>query len=106
MYPWRCLTGGVILHISLTPKSSMDAVGEIVESAAGYVLKVKVRAIPDKGAANQAVIKLLGKWIGVPKSSLELVSGGRSRLKSIKISGNPVDIAKVLEMRVKPDKNQ
>ncbi|PHR91013.1 MAG: hypothetical protein COA69_13230 [Robiginitomaculum sp.] len=106
MYPWRPVTGGVILHISLTPKSSMDAVGEIVEGAGGYVLKVKVRAIPDKGAANQAVVKLLGKWVGVPKSSLELVSGGRSRLKSIKISGNSADIVKVLEMRVELDKSR
>lgn len=103
MFPWRPVKGGVVLHISLTSKSSKDIVGDIVDSPSGCVLKVKVRAIPDKGAANQAVVKVLAKWLDLPKSSLELVSGGRSRLKSVKISGNIDDITKVLEMAVKPN---
>lgn len=103
MYPWRPVKDGVILHISLTPKSSRDAVGEIMECPSGCVLKVKVRALPDKGLANQAVVKVLAKWLGTPKSSLELTSGSRSRLKSIKILGNSANITKVLETLIKPN---
>lgn len=103
LYPWRPVKDGVMLHISLTPKSSRDAVGEIVDSPSGCVLKVKVRALPDKGLANQAVVKVLAKWLGVPKSSLELASGSRSRLKSIKISGNVANITKRLETLIKPN---
>lgn len=50
-------------------------------------LKIRVRAIPDKGAANAAVIKLLAKALGVSKSALELVSGHTARVKTVRVCG-------------------
>ena len=99
--PWRSEPDGVRLFVHLTPKASKDVVGAVFESPDGVVLKVRVRALPDKGKANQAVIKLLAKWLGMPKSSLELLSGSRSRQKSIKIFGKNTEIIQVLETRVK-----
>lgn len=101
MRPWRAVDGGVLLHISLTPKSSRDEIGAIVEGASGLVLKAKVRAIPDKGMANQALIKLLSKSFRLPKTSFEITSGSRSRLKIVKISGDFKEISKTLETCVK-----
>ncbi len=101
MKPWRAVEGGCALHISLTPKSSRDEIGEIIEGPSGLVLKVKVRAIPDKGKANQALIILLAKSLRLPKTSLDIVSGSRSKLKTIKISGGFKEILKMLEIAVK-----
>ncbi|PHR55541.1 MAG: hypothetical protein COA43_15245 [Robiginitomaculum sp.] len=98
--PWRAVSDGVVLHLSVTPKSSKDSVGESVEGPSGCILKVKTRAIPDKGAANQAVVKLLAKWLGVPKTSIKIVSGSRSKLKTVQIAGNFEEIIKTLEMQV------
>ena len=95
--PWRCDDDGVRLFVHLTPKASRDHVGACVVGPNGVVLKVRVRALPDKGKANQAVIKLLSKWLNVPKTSLELLSGSRSRQKCIKIYGKNVEILKLLE---------
>lgn len=50
-------------------------------------LKIRVRAIPDKGAANAAVVKLLAKALGVSKSALELVSGHTARVKTVRVCG-------------------
>ena len=103
--PWRIDADGVRLFIHLTPKASKDEVGEIVDLGAGprggVVLKVRVRAIPDKGKANKAVIKLLAKWLGLPKSSLELLSGSRSRQKCIKIIGDGARIVEKLDLKIK-----
>ena len=98
---WRAVEGGALLHISLTPKSSRDEIGAIIEGPSGVVLKAKVRAIPDKGEANQALIKLLAKSLRLPRTSMELVSGSRSKLKIIKILGDFKEVSKMLETSIK-----
>ncbi len=68
----------------------MDAVEGVETGADGLAhLKVRVRAVPDKGAANTAVLKLLAKSLSLPKSALELVSGQTSRAKVVRIAGLP-----------------
>jgi len=98
--PWRSDNDGMRLFIHLTPKTSRDHIGEVIVGVGGAVLKVRVRALPDKGQANQALIKLLSKWLGVPKTSLELLSGSRSRQKCVKIYGKNPEILKLLETRI------
>ncbi|GGH02672.1 MAG TPA: hypothetical protein DF715_16690 [Oceanicaulis sp.] len=79
---------GAILRLRVTPKASVDAVEGVETGADGLAhLKIRVRAVPDKGAANAAVLKLLAKALGVPKSALELVSGQTSRVKMVRIAG-------------------
>lgn len=47
--------------------------------------EVWVREAPDKGKANQAVIKALSDHLGVPPSRLTISSGHASRNKIIEI---------------------
>ena len=47
--------------------------------------EVWVREAPEKGKANQAVIKALSDHLGVPPSRLTISSGHTSRNKIIKI---------------------
>ncbi len=49
------------------------------------VLKVRVRARPVEGEANEALVKLLAKTLGVPRSSVALTRGAQSRLKMIAV---------------------
>lgn len=64
------------------PKSSRE---EVVEEAGG--LKVYVKAAPDKGKANKAVIELMAEHYGVKRSAVTIVSGETSRRKIIEIEG-------------------
>ena len=60
------------------------------EDASGrQFLRVHVREVPEKGKANGAVVKLIAKAWGVPKSAMEVVSGGGDRNKVIAIAGEP-----------------
>ncbi|QDH72019.1 DUF167 family protein [Brevundimonas sp. M20] len=76
------------LAIKLTPGAASDRIdGWDVDPDGRPVLKVRVRARPVEGEANAALLKLLAKTLGVPKSAVSLERGGQSRLKRIAIDG-------------------
>ena len=60
------------------------------------VLRVRVSAVPDKGKANAAVVALLAKALGVPKSSIRVASGETSRMKTLAIAGDGAALAAAL----------
>ncbi len=91
---------GIVLAVRLTPKSSKDEVSGVESYDGNTVLKARVRAVPDKGKANAAVIKLIAKWLGVPRSMVGLASGGKSRLKSIAVSGDTQELFELIEDRL------
>lgn len=98
--PWRPGTGCVIVRVRITPKSAKDVIDGVGETAEGPALKARVRAVPADGAANAAVMKLLADWLGVPKSSVKLAHGGKSRVKSVEITGNVKHIETRLAQRL------
>ncbi|WP_439470391.1 DUF167 family protein [Brevundimonas sp.] len=76
------------LPIKLTPGASADRIdGWDTDPDGRPVLKVRVRARPIEGEANTALIKLLAKTLGVPKSAVSLARGGQSRTKMIAVEG-------------------
>tara|TARA_R110002124_G_scaffold12099_3_gene57732 strand:+ start:610 stop:915 length:306 start_codon:yes stop_codon:yes gene_type:complete len=84
------MTSGVTLQLRVTPKSAAARVGGIGTDAAGRrFLKVYVREVPDKGKANEAVIRLLAKSWRLPKSDFAIRSGASDRNKTIFIAGDP-----------------
>lgn len=93
---------GVSFYVRLTPKGGRDAVeGWDAASDGSQHLKARVRAVPEDGKANQALVELLAKTLAVPKSSVTIAAGATARLKRIeiaesKISG-PADLAARLE---------
>jgi uncharacterized protein len=50
-------------------------------------LKVRVTAAPSDGAANKAVIDLLRRTLGVPRSAISIETGQSSRTKIVAIAG-------------------
>ena len=82
------------MSLRVTPKAATDRIGAVGVDAAGKeFVRVSVRAVPDKGKANEAVIKLLAKHLGVAKSALSVVSGATDRTKTIAIEGDPQALA-------------
>jgi uncharacterized protein (TIGR00251 family) len=98
--PWRAGAGCVIVRVRITPKSSKDTIDGIETTAEGPALKARVRAVPADGEANQALLTLLAGWLGVAKSSLRLAHGGKSRVKSVEITGNSDEIEARLAERL------
>lgn len=83
--PWRISETGVTLRVRVTPNASTDKIVGWCETADGPALQVKVRAIPENGAANIAVEKLLAKWLDLPKSCVNLHAGAKSRVKLLHV---------------------
>lgn len=63
--------------VKVKPNSRQEGV-EVLED--GTIL-VKVNAPPAEGRANERVIELLAHHLGLPKSSLELIGGHKSKRK-------------------------
>lgn len=82
--PLRNTPRGFVLSVRATPKAAKDEIAGVRNGA----LLVKVTAAPDKGKANAAVIGLLAKTIGVPKSAFELVSGETDRNKLLRLASH------------------
>ncbi len=53
----------------------------------GGAWKVQVRAAPERGAANEAVVRLLAETLGVGRADVLLVSGHGSRDKIVELTG-------------------
>ena len=76
------------LPVKLTPGASADHIdGWDVDAEGRPVLKVRVRARPVEGEANAALIRLLAKFLSVPRSTVSLARGGQSRLKMVEVDG-------------------
>lgn len=81
----------------LTPRAGKDAIDGIKDAADGAYVQARVRAVPEDGKANTALIELLAKSIGLAKSSLKISAGAASRLKTVHIGGDKT----ALERRLK-----
>lgn len=86
--------------VRVTPRSSRDGVEAVADSAERPALKVRVRAVADKGEANRAVEGVVAEWLGVPKRSVALSAGGKSRIKTLMVSGEPARLEALLSARV------
>jgi uncharacterized protein (TIGR00251 family) len=95
--PWAVTVDGVLLTVRLTPKGGRDEVNGIETLSDGRaVLKARVRALPEDGAANAALVKLIAKVVGIAASRVTVQSGHTSRLKVLKIEGDGADIAAMI----------
>lgn len=87
---WKLIAGGAELRVRAQPGASKDAIEGLGEDASGQTfLKVRVRAIAEKGKANAAVAQLLAKALGVPKSAVSVEKGETQRIKTVRISADP-----------------
>ncbi len=95
--PWIAQKDGLSLRVRVTPKSSKDQILGLCETADGPAVQVKVRAVPEDGAANAAVEKLIANWLGLPKSSVSVRSGAKSRVKLLHIFAEAATLVDTLQ---------
>ena len=80
---------GIVFKVLVQPRSSKNMLAGLHNDA----LKVRLTAPPVNNAANRMSIKFLAKALGVPKSSLEIVSGHTSRNKQVLLRSERTDIS-------------
>ena len=84
------------ISLKVVPGSSRDFVPGWLED----VLKVRVRAPPERGKANAAVEKVVARALAVPSNAVRIVSGTTSARKTAEISG--LSLAEIHERLARP----
>jgi uncharacterized protein (TIGR00251 family) len=80
---YRVTNDNIILQIYLQPGAKTD---EIVGMHGDY-LKIKIKAPPVEGKANDALVKFLAKKFGIACRDVVLAKGKQSRYKQVIIKG-------------------
>jgi uncharacterized protein (TIGR00251 family) len=91
--PWRIEERGLLVRVRLTPKSQSDSVEGTTDTPDGPAVKARVRALPEDGAANRALETVIAKWLGVAKGQVNVVSGPKSRIKTVAVTGDALALA-------------
>lgn len=100
---YRRTADGLSLNLRVTPKARRNAIEGLREGPDGPLLAIAVNAPPEDGKANAAVIELIAKALGLPKSAIALAQGGKSRQKTLQISGPADEIAAALDALIAGD---
>jgi len=80
--------------VRVIPRASKPGIAGTRDGA----LLVRLKAPPVEGAANSELIEVLAKALGVPKRDVTIVSGERSKLKRVSVSGiTEQDAARALQ---------
>lgn len=74
---------GVVLSVRVVPRAGRAGLAGIRDDA----LLVRLGAAPVDGAANAELVETLAEAFGVPRRAVSIVSGGRARLKRVRIDG-------------------
>ncbi len=96
MTAWRSAGDDLLVGIRLTPGAAKDEIGGgWRDDKDGCWLSARVRAVPEKGKANAALIALMAKGLDWPRSAILLESGDTNRLKRLRIIGGARDGARI-----------
>ncbi len=87
---YHVLAEAILLRVKVKAGARRDA----VLGTRGGELLVSVRAPPERGKANRAVVAVLARFLDLPASSVALKSGGGSPRKLFAV---PLAAEKVLE---------
>lgn len=52
------------------------------------MIKCYIKGAPEKGKANQEIIKMFSKLLGIPQLKIEIIKGQMGRIKTISIVEN------------------
>ena len=76
------------IAVRLTPRAGVDGLDPPDENGE---VRARVRAAPVEGAANEALLRLLASTLDLPRSSVRLLTGGRSRRKVVEVASLDAD---------------
>lgn len=95
---YRATASGLVIHLRVTPNAGLDRIEGIeVRDDGQAVLRLRVKAVPDKGKANAAVVALLAEALGIAKGKVSVIAGETARLKTVAVGGDSAELVGRLE---------
>jgi uncharacterized protein len=83
------IPGGITFSVKVHPRAKKNAITGMV----GDALKLSLTSPPVDGRANKAGIEFFAKFFRVPRSSVTIAAGEKSRTKVIRVVGLTADLA-------------
>lgn len=74
---------GIRFSLKVIPKSSKNEVSVMEDGT----VRIKINAPPVDGKANQACIKYFSDFFEVPRGSIRIIAGEKSRVKVVEVCG-------------------
>ena len=71
------------LRIKVIPKSAKTEISEILSDE---TIKIRIKAAPEKGKANDELIKFLSQELHIPREAISILAGKTEQIKLIKIN--------------------
>ncbi|WP_206363479.1 DUF167 family protein [Sphingomonas crocodyli] len=88
----------MILAVRARPRGGRDTIEGVASDADGRDwLSVRLAAAPSDGAANEALVALLAKALGLRKSDVTLAAGATARLKRLHIRGDATALGAAID---------
>lgn len=88
--PYARAKGGVRLAVRVTPRASRNAVeGVRSDGPGGPHLRIRLKAPPVDGAANEALIRFLADLLDLRSADIAIASGETGRTKLLLLGGDP-----------------
>lgn len=78
-YEWR--GDALLLHLRIQPRAPRD----LIDGLHGSRLRVRLQAPPVDDKANDALLRLLSEAFAVPRQSISLLHGDKSREKTVRV---------------------
>ncbi|MBN8511942.1 MAG: DUF167 domain-containing protein [Rickettsiales bacterium] len=73
------------IRLKVKPGAKQNSIDGFVDIDGYNYLKISIKQDPEKGKANDEIIKFLSSLIKVPKSKIQIASGKKTQYKIIKI---------------------
>lgn len=93
--PWRLDGDSLLLRVKVLPNAGRNQLAGL----RGEELLVRLQAQPRKGEANRELLHFLAKSLGLPRGSLQIVSGQTSGHKLLRL---PAAARGLLEPLLRP----
>ena len=74
--------GRITLRVKVVPRSASSAIVGLLDED---TLKVRIAAVPEKGAANKELIRFLAEEFNVDRENIKIISGVSDPLKLVRI---------------------
>jgi uncharacterized protein (TIGR00251 family) len=99
----RDTPAGARFLVRVAPRASRNAMMDVMGEGDAAAVKIALQAPPAEGRANAALIAFLASSLKVPRSSIEIAGGERSRNKTIVVHGRTAtEVAALIENALPP----
>ncbi|MDE3135510.1 MAG: DUF167 domain-containing protein [Acidobacteriota bacterium] len=75
--------GAITFPVHVSPRAKRNAIEGVSEGA----LRVRLAAPPIEGRANDVLCRFLAECLNIPRSTVRIVAGERSRRKRVEVRG-------------------